>query len=264
MICIYHKNCVDGFTAATIVKQNIPEAKMIGGVHGESPPDVLFENVIIVDFSYPRDVILEMAKEALSITIIDHHKSAQKDLVDLPGNVTVFFDMQESGASLTWQHFHPAEEMPMFVQHVKDRDLWTFELEYTKEFSAGLFILGYNFDLYQRMIYEVDRVPDLMSDGASIMKKQTKDINELIASCAYRMDICGYDVPVLNVPYMYASEAGSIMCKGQPFAATYYDTEKTRKFSLRSTDGGVDVSEIAVKMGGGGHRNASGYRIDKV
>jgi phosphoesterase RecJ-like protein len=35
-----------------------------------------------------------------------------------------------------------------------------------------------------------------------------------------------------------------------------------RKSSLRSTDGSVDVSEIARKMGGGGHRRAAGFSSD--
>ena len=36
-----------------------------------------------------------------------------------------------------------------------------------------------------------------------------------------------------------------------------------RKVSLRSTDGGVDVSEIARKHGGGGHRRAAGFGTDE-
>ena len=35
-----------------------------------------------------------------------------------------------------------------------------------------------------------------------------------------------------------------------------------RKASLRSTDGAVDVSAIARKMGGGGHRRAAGFSSD--
>lgn len=262
--CIYHANCVDGFTAATILKHRYPEAKMIKGIHGESPPEVLFDDVFILDFSYSRDTIIEMAKDAMNIIILDHHKSAREELVDLPSNVKVVFDMERSGAGITWDYFHCMDNMPKFVQHVQDRDLWKFELDYTKEFSAGLFAYEYDFDHYTSMIYEVDYTEDLINDGFSILRKQTKDINELIKSASYRMDICGHNVPVLNVPYTYASEAGSLMAVGQPFAATYYDTEKTRKFSLRSTDDGIDVSEIAVKMGGGGHRNASGYEVDRL
>lgn len=76
-----------------------------------------------------------------------------------------------------------------------------------------------------------------------------------------RMDIAGYNVPVVNAPYMWASELGNELCQGEPFAATYYDTAEARVFSLRSKDDGVDVSEIASEFGGGGHRNAAGFRV---
>ena len=35
-----------------------------------------------------------------------------------------------------------------------------------------------------------------------------------------------------------------------------------RKVGLRSTDGSVDVSEIAREQGGGGHRRAAGFGTD--
>ncbi len=33
-------------------------------------------------------------------------------------------------------------------------------------------------------------------------------------------------------------------------------------WSLRSTEEGIDVSEIAKRHGGGGHRNAAGFRAE--
>lgn len=51
------------------------------------------------------------------------------------------------------------------------------------------------------------------------------------------------------------------MAKGEPFAVTYYDGPSHRHYSLRSTDAGLDVSLIAKAYGGGGHRNASGFRL---
>jgi oligoribonuclease NrnB/cAMP/cGMP phosphodiesterase (DHH superfamily) len=64
-----------------------------------------------------------------------------------------------------------------------------------------------------------------------------------------------------NLPYTMSSDAGHEMAKGKPFAACYWDTPKGRVFSLRSTDEGADVSEVAKQYGGGGHRNASGFTV---
>ena len=64
-----------------------------------------------------------------------------------------------------------------------------------------------------------------------------------------------------DLPYTMSSDAGHEMAKGRPFAACYWDTPEGRVFSLRSNDEGIDVSEVAKQYGGGGHRNASGFRV---
>ena len=47
-------------------------------------------------------------------------------------------------------------------------------------------------------------------------------------------------------------------------AACYCDTPEGRTFSLRSREDGLDVSEIATLFGGGGHRNAAGFRLTRA
>jgi nanoRNase/pAp phosphatase (c-di-AMP/oligoRNAs hydrolase) len=68
-------------------------------------------------------------------------------------------------------------------------------------------------------------------------------------------------VPAASLPYTLTSDTGHLMAQGEAFAAYYWDTPTGRVFSLRSTDEGLDVSEIAKQYGGGGHRNASGFRV---
>ena len=87
------------------------------------------------------------------------------------------------------------------------------------------------------------------------------DIHEFIKVAAYRTVIAGYDVPVLNVPYFYSSDAGHILGVNEPFAACYWDTAKGRTYSLRSSEEGIDVSEIAKMFGGGGHEHAAGFSV---
>ena len=73
----------------------------------------------------------------------------------------------------------------------------------------------------------------------------------------------GYRVPVVNVPYHYASDCADAMLKaepGAPFCASWFRRADGRiQYSLRSRDDRMDVSEIAKKFGGGGHRNAAGF-----
>jgi len=88
-------------------------------------------------------------------------------------------------------------------------------------------------------------------------------VAELVGVCKRRMVIGGHDVPVASLPYTLTSDAGALMAQGEPFAACYWDTTEHRNFSLRATDEGLDVADIAAQYGGGGHAKASGFRVTR-
>jgi hypothetical protein len=101
----------------------------------------------------------------------------------------------------------------------------------------------------------------LADQGEAIERKHFKDIAELIKVVTREFVIGGYCVPVANLPYTMTSDAGHELARGKPFAGCYWDTPQGRVFSLRSTDDGMDVSEIAKQYGGGGHKHAAGFRV---
>lgn len=258
-LCIYHGNCADGFGAAWVVRRALGEVDFHAGVYQNPPPDVNGREVYIVDFSYKRPVLLEMAETAHTITVIDHHKTAADDLKMLPANVDSVFDMEHSGAILTWDFFFGEAVPPQLLKHIEDRDLWRFALDGTREIQANVFSHPYDFAVWDELMTRP--VHELMAEGHAIERKHFKDINELLPVVTRRMNIGGYNVPVANLPYIHVSDAAHKLTIGEPFAGCYWDTPKGRVFGLRSTDAGVDVSEIAKQYGGGGHRNASGFTI---
>jgi oligoribonuclease NrnB/cAMP/cGMP phosphodiesterase (DHH superfamily) len=258
-MCIYHGNCADGFGAAWVVRKALGEIGFYGAKYQEPPPDVKGKDVVMVDFSYKRPVLLKMAEKANSILILDHHKTAAEDLVDLPTNVICKFDMSHSGAMLTWEHFFPGETPPPLLLHIEDRDLWRFALQNTRQIQANVFSYPYDFQVWDTLM--AAELAALAAEGEAIERKHFKDIRELLGVTQREMIIGGYRVPVANLPYTMSSDAGHELAKGRPFAACYWDTPEGRVFSLRSNDEGVDVSEVAKQYGGGGHRNASGFKL---
>lgn len=280
LLCIYHGNCADGFGAAWAVRKKYPTATFHPGVYGQPPPDVTGADVVLVDFTYKRPVLLEMARVAKSILVLDHHKTAQNDLVGLPTaeegyegflqrarrdskeaihKIGVRFDMARSGCMIAWDYFHPGLTPPALMLHIQDRDLWLFKLHGTREIQACVFSYPYDFAVWDGLMDE--DVTNLRIDGTAIERKHHKDVAELIGVTKRRMSIGGHNVPVANLPYTLSSDAGHAMGKGEPFAACYWDTEHGRTFSLRSEPGGVDVSEVAALFGGGGHKNAAGFTV---
>ncbi|MCQ2994209.1 phosphohydrolase [Pseudomonas syringae] len=272
-ICIYHANCADGFAAAWVVRKALgDDIEFHAAKYGDPAPDVSGKKVIIVDFSYPRAELIAMAEAATSVLVLDHHKTAQADLHDLPPagfssrvihqpeeRIHVLFDMNRSGAGMTWDYFFPDARRPLLINHIEDRDLWRFKLEGTREILANLFSYPQDFDVWDELFSA--NTDSLRTDGAAIERKHRKDVAEMVALTKRRMVIGGLDVPVVNLPPTFASDAGALLSPGEAFAACYWDTPDGRSFSLRSTDVGEDVSAIAKRYGGGGHRNASGFRV---
>ena len=292
-MCIYHGNCADGFGAAWVVRKALgSDVEFVAGIYGQEPPDVAGKDVVIVDFSYKYDILAALARKANSVIVLDHHKSAAEDLARFESfhagveedtrrdvgatllgwktahvmansqngpTIACCFDMNRSGAMLAWDHYFPNQEPPQLLRHIEDRDLWLFKLEGTREIQANLFSYPYDFEVWDQLV--AADVLTLVSDGAAIERKHHKDVAELVGVTKRRLKIGGFDVPVASLPYTLTSDAGHLMAQGEPFAACYWDTPTGRVFSLRSTDEGIDVSEIASQYGGGGHRNASGFRV---
>ena len=256
-ICIYHGNCADGFTAAWAVwKRFGDEFDYFPGVYQQPPPDVTGRDVLLVDFSYKRDVLQKMAETARSILVLDHHKSASDDLHQSSSNAEdrsyvsrvdtwsmrlswerhleniihdaneggnclttyVFMDMERSGAGIAWDFFHPDVARPALVNFVEDRDLWRFKLPGSRAINAVVFSYPYEFEAWEELSRFIEHAPqEAERAGSAIERKHHKDVAELVAALRTEMVIGGHWVPVANLPYTLTSDAGHLMCK--PYAS---------------------------------------------
>lgn len=265
-LVIYHGNCADGFSAAWCFwRKYRDEVEYLAGVYQQPPPDVDGRCVYLVDFSYKRPVVLRMLEQASHITLIDHHKTAIEDLDGIESDkFSTFCDLNRSGATLAWDFLFPGESRPILLGHIEDRDLWRFKLAGTREIQANVFSYEYTFENWDRLMSaDQAELMTLTAAGAAIERKHHKDIAELVGVCKRRMVIGGHDVPVASLPYTLVSDAAHLMAQGEAFAACYWDTPDGRSFGLRSSDDGVDVSDIAKGYGGGGHAKAAGFKVPR-
>lgn len=262
-LVIYHGNCADGFGAAWVMHKTLGHdaADYVAGVYQNPPPEVYNRNIFMVDFSYKNSVVKELLRNGNRITLIDHHKTAIEDLEELivAGAIEAYTSLEHSGATLTWQYFHGKQPAPQLLYHIEDRDLWKFALPLTRQIQASVFSFPYEFPVWDELMSR--NVNELAAEGEAIERKHFKDIRELLPVVTRMMYIDSWVVPVANLPYVYASDAGHILSREFPFGACYWDTPEGRVFSLRSAENGIDVSEVAKKYGGGGHKHAAGFRV---
>lgn len=266
-LIIYHAPCADGFTAAWVAwREYGDDADYLPQGYSDEPevPDVDDRLVYILDFCYPEPIMREIANRAETVIVLDHHKSAEEAVSHLfdEGLIEGEFDMDRSGAGIAWDWFNLDEPRPALVNHVEDRDLWKFEIPFSKEVNIALFSYPYDFKVWSQFERTVGK---LMAEGEAIWRKHLKDCHELTDQTMY-LTIGGYEnVPTINANYTYGSDTASILAKGKPFAAYFWmNKDGSYVFGLRSDADypqAVDVAEIAVSYGGGGHKHASGFRI---
>lgn len=264
----YHANCNDGFAAALVAgvwlgeEGRLQDTEFIPVHYGHEPKLENYHNKdgYILDFSFPRDTLIEMHENATSLVVLDHHETAQEALVGLDYCV---FDMQKSGAVLTWEHFFPSKDVPLFLHYIQDRDLWKWLLPQSKEVSAAISSYERNFSLWLKWLLYEEYIEELKLEGQAILRYQNQQVDAALNREHEMVEIGGCHVKCINTTTLISEICGAL-AKGQPFAATYFDLPKKRVYSLRSDSEGEHVGKIARQYGGGGHARAAGFSIPRL
>jgi hypothetical protein len=297
-ICIYHGNCNDGFGAAWVVRKRWGNDVEYVPAHYGRPLGVELggKHVLFVDFSLKRAEMENLFKTdtpPLSIVVLDHHETAEAELkpstcntpnalepgltgqlacipymlcdleaLDRPP-VIAYFDMNKSGARMAWEFCHGVNDGSSafrMIQLIEDRDLWKYKFgDETRWLAAALSLNPHDFNSWDAI---ADNLQLAYDEGDVVLRYTSKMVHDM-CDLAGTANIGGYDVPCANVPFAFASDCGHELLRRNPdapFAATWYATKDGKSYSLRSEDSRIAVSDIAKQFGGGGHRNAAGFK----
>jgi len=272
-LVVYHADCSDGFTAAWALWKAFgqDDTEYLPARYGGAPPNVTsYDAVYVVDFSYPRAQLVEMDQTVGgTLVVLDHHKTAQADLVDLS---FCTFDMNRSGAGLVWDEVAgPLARCPrpLMVDYVEDRDLWRHWLPDSRKINAYIGTLPRVFEVWERTAqrlqhdyYDVVKAGEGVLLGVEAYVREMQKLASLHEVYWQEGDLRYIAVvPVVNCPPMSASELVGALAEGPAFAVGWHQrADGQYVYSLRSRgDGGEDVSVIAKWWGGGGHKNAAGF-----
>lgn len=271
-LVLYHAACADGFCAAWVAHKVMPDAEYVAVQYGQDPPAAANDKdrtLFILDFSYPGDVMFRLAAmRHKEMIVLDHHKTAEAALngleLELLSNncgdaLRTHFDMSKSGGRLAWEHFFPSKPSPWLVDYTEDRDLWRWKLFGSKEVSATLASYPRDFALWDSFDKAgLDCRNRMEGEGVGILRYQSQQVESQAAN-ASEIELDGHKVLAVNATMLISEIAGKL-AEDRPFGASFFTRADGKQvWSLRSRDGGIDVSEVAKGYGGGGHRNAAGF-----
>jgi oligoribonuclease NrnB/cAMP/cGMP phosphodiesterase (DHH superfamily) len=288
----YHHMCSDGLAGAWCGWRYFTN-KGIEAEYKGIQPDKAF-HINIYDHK-DRDIYFidvlgtkelhKLCTMANQVIIIDHHKSNQdffKTLTKLPRNLTIHFDNSKSACQLAWDYYNPGVDRPWFINYIADRDLWEWKLADSKPINIGLYNLGHlqTMDsinqLYLISGTDLVNTLDTVKKYGVIIEKYHAGLLEKISGSATEVtlippgNIGQFKCWISSIHGELASDLGNILAtkplkNGQlpGLGATYTFDFRTGNWnvSLRSVEGGQDVSIIAKQFGGGGHARASAFVI---
>jgi hypothetical protein len=262
IVVLYHGGCPDGFGGAWAAWKHFGKrATYIPLSRQESPPLYLkHKTLYFIDFVYSVEIMKKFMSQNVRVTAIDHHVSGERAT-----KVTVepLYAVKHSGAVLAWNYFHRKKPIPRMLRHIEDDDIWRYALPHTAEVHLLLSVQPFAFPAWDRFARKLQTSrgrKEIIRDGSLLLAFRTGIVNRL-AQNAELVRFHGRKVYALNAgPFFTDQVAHFLYEKLPPMAIVWNHSHGSIKVSLRS-NGAVDVSKIAEKYGGGGHRGAAGFVV---
>lgn len=309
-IWILHHNDPDGYASAYIAYDFMRSAATLSleldeeiyfhsmGYGSQLPKNLDYENdkVVMVDFSLqPLSEMVEFARKipSGSFVWIDHHKTsldmeeAAPELKAIAGirKVVDDQDIPVAACELTWEFFHPSEEVPLGITLLGSWDTWRWEA--SKELQAKYLVSYCNSincnpssdegkEFWSQMIHSSDQemgwlTTKVLFEGEVIDRYMLSDYTKRIRGRGFTAKFAGYNAIVTN------DRASSVLFesfrvppeKVDLMVAFTLGKEGFWTVSLYSVQPHIDCGQIAKQLGeagpipsGGGHKGAAGFQCN--
>ncbi|MBW2712874.1 MAG: hypothetical protein JRC77_03900 [Deltaproteobacteria bacterium] len=272
-MCFYHAGCPDGLGAALAVKLAWgDEVRLTAHGHEDAVSTDEAEDalVIYVDIAPTNEVLRAIAPVAEQIIVLDHHASSKRRFESDPelapymeelGHV-VHFDLTRSGAVLAWEYFHPDEPLPDLYRYVQDQDLWDWDLPQSREVNAAIGSYPQQFEVWENFIE--NGISNLAEEGRALVRANRAEVARALKS-AHVAFINGERIEAVNCTTHTRSAIGHELAARARFDKSWgliYRVTAQRVHCSIYSIGELDVSKVAVRFGGGGHPNASGFNLN--
>ena len=309
-VCIYHSVDLDGWMSAAVVSLHAVSSggdivirdvisdtylvrsegevdrylDLIGWDYGHEVPDLsMYDEVIMVDISFPRVVMEEIAPKLIWI---DHHLSAMREMdmsKDFNYNVKRRITSTDYAAcELAWFHFFSYDNLPEVVRLLGRYDCFghrgTEEEREVVEFQYGARqLIGSIQECFKAIKHSLSDY----SETQSVLIDEIRGVGKVIYRYLYK-----------EAQFIYHRAFPAVFMEGDHlrkflvvnherfnpinfgidyhedgydgFASFWMGGSGRWHFALYNDNGKVDCSVICKRYGGGGHAGAAGFIVDDL
>ncbi len=269
MLCIYHIADHDGKGSGAIIKSVYPDIDLLGLNHDmDVPYDEIMKHdkIFVCDFALPMDFMFEL-NETKDLTWIDHHVSVieqynqavEKGKPQIKG----LRKIGQAAIELCWQYFYPNDPVPLGVQLLAKNDLFDLSDPRVRPFEFAMQSMGVNKpsdDIWKDLFANKIDIDKMVAEGRRILGWINVRNYRLVRGMSFEAEIDGLRCICANMAQGYSSFYDSLPNRDEYDVMINFYMNKNRKWNLSfySAKESVDVSKLAAKFGGGGHRGAAG------
>lgn len=264
MICFHHDD-LDGRCAAAIVLRAFPGGRSEEAGYGRPVPVEKAgrgEKVFIVDFTFPRDAMSELLAKTGDVTWIDHHFSALR--VQYPRKLAGILSPEKAACELAWDYLFPGRPAPEAVRLTGDKDTWAWKYgDETAFFNEGIRVFEHHPEapLWKALLDDdAAAMAGIKASGATCVRYRRAICADYVNRFAFETVIEGRRAIAVGLQ-MFGSETFGERAGQYDLCLTFEFDGRHWSVSLFSET--VDVSGIAEKYGGGGHRGAAGFTCSR-
>ena len=272
-ICFYHAGCPDGFGAAWAVRRAWGEAARYeprghdDELRARGAPR---RHRRVRRHGARQRAAPRAGPRRRALVVLDHHVSSRDrfeadaalgDELRREGHVRALRPRALGGRARLAPLPPGREPLPTILAYVEDQDLWRFELPRSREVNAAV-------TSYPRALRRVGpagrarRSERLADEGAPILRAQRAEVERALAG-AQPVWIGGLRVEAVNAPFHRAQIGHELASARRPRRARRARSTASSggASTCRSTRSATfDVSGVAARYGGGGHRQRGGLQ----
>lgn len=282
MVCIYHSKDLDGWSSAAIVNNKFMGVELVGYDYGDPFPEIRKDvPLVVVDVSFPMEHMLKMAEDrGLDLMWIDHHIKSMMEYAafmkerDNTFCITCIKDGLAS-CELTWGAFHPDEPMPKAIRLLGMYDVGRKESpeEWENEvlpFQFGMRAICSSPEEFPALLLKDNEdsiafIERVINDGKAILQYMRKTDSVIMERKAFAAEFLGHRALCLNAAsFSFLSFASIWDSTKYDIAVGFNFNGKQWVGSIYSDKENINCNEIAGRLGGGGHKRASGFSVDDI
>jgi uncharacterized protein len=276
VVCMYHVADYDGICSGAIVKHWRKNTILVGVDYHYNFEEYRHyisaqNDVYIIDFTWPLETMKWIEAKTRNLIWIDHHISAIKEAEEALFNPLGLRRSGTAACQLTWEYLLSSRALigcptPEAVELLGRYDVWDLD-DKVLAFQYGVKAANLKAESpeWTNLFTEdgsLDEhlVNEILDIGAPVLNYVNADAEKYMASFAYETEIDGLRILACNrakvnflfFKSMYDPEKHDAVCAyawtGSRYAASFYTDKED-----------VDVSVLAKKFGGGGHKKAAGF-----